>query len=558
MQNDNVGPRPWLTSYRSGVPADIIPDFSDMLTLFESTVRSVGDATALAYFDGEVSFTDLDRLSDTLAVHLLANGFIAGDRLAVYLQNDPGFVIGLLAAWKAGGAAVVMNPMYRLREVKYLLADSGAAFLLCEEGLYTEVVVPILDSGDTRLRHVVVSSPRDHQQRNDTRVLPPAVDVPGVPRLVEITAETHTLTETHRPQPEDLAVLMYTSGTTGKPKGAMIPHRSLAFSSQTYRDWIGLGASDRILGVAPLFHITGLVGHVGVGLLTGGAVILGHRFHPDIVLDSIREHRPTFTVGSITVFNNLSNREDITPDDFASFRAVFSGGAPIPPSLRDFVRERTGVLIHNLYGMTETTSPAIGTPLGDLGRVDPESGALSVGVPVFNTSVTILDENRRPLPPGTIGEIAVSGPQVIEAYWQRPDDTAEKIVDGEIATGDVGYMDEDGWVYLVDRKTDMIIASGYKVWPREVEDVLYSHPAVGEAAVIGVPDEYRGETVKAFVTLKPGKGCTEAELIDFCKSQMAAYKYPRIIRFTDDLPKSVTGKILRRDLRDEAQEEKQS
>lgn len=552
--NENVDVRPWLRSYSPGVPADLTPAFSEMLTLFEATVHEVGDAPAILYFDGAVSFTELDRRSDSMAAYLIENGFAAGDRLAIYLQNDPGFIVCLLAAWKAGGAGVVMNPMYRVREVTYLLADSGATFLVCDEGLYEEVIAPVLDSGETRLDHVVVSSPRDHQQRDDSRVLGPDREIPGVQKLSEVSGEDRELQTRHRADSDDLAVLMYTSGTTGKPKGAMITHGSLAFSSQTYRDWIGLGASDRILGVAPLFHITGLVGHIGVGLLTGAAVILGHRFHPDVVLDAIREHRPTFTVGSITVFNNLSSRDDITLDDFASFRAVFSGGAPIPPSLRDFVRERTGLLIHNLYGMTETTSPAIGVPLGNLGRVDPESGALSVGVPVFNTSVRIVDEERNSVPPGTVGEIAVSGPQVIAAYWQRPEETAAKIVDGEIATGDVGYMDEDGWVYLVDRKTDMIIASGYKVWPREVEDVLYSHPAVREAAVVGVPDKYRGETVKAFVTVKQGVSCTETELIDFCKSQMAAYKYPRIIQFTGDLPKSVTGKILRRDLRVETKE----
>ncbi|MFF0501848.1 class I adenylate-forming enzyme family protein [Nocardia aobensis] len=543
--------RSWLSSYQSGLPSDITPAFSDMLSLFEATVRDGGDNTAILYFDGSMSFDELDGRTDALAAYLLENGFTAGDRLAIYLQNDPGFVVGLLGAWKAGGAAVVMNPMYRVREVTYLLADSGATFLICEEGLYEEVVTTILDADQTRLRHVLVSSPRDHQNRDDTRVLPPAERVDGIPRLVDVTANRRELPTRPLPDSADLAVLMYTSGTTGKPKGAMISHGSLAFSSQTYRDWIGLGSSDRILGVAPLFHITGLVGHVGVGLLTGAAVILNHRFQPDVLLDLIREHRPTFTVGSITVFNNLSSREDISLDDFVSFRAVFSGGAPIAPSLRDYIRERTGLLIHNLYGMTETTSPAVGVPLGDLGRVDPKSGTLSVGVPVFNTTVRIIDENRNRLPAGEIGEIAISGPQVIAAYWQRPDDTAAKIVDGEIATGDVGFMDEDGWVYLVDRKTDMIIASGYKVWPREVEDVLYSHPAVSEAAVVGVPDEYRGETVKAFVTLKAGETCSEAELIEYCKSQMAAYKYPRMIEFTKDLPKSVTGKILRRDLREE-------
>ncbi|UNB55998.1 AMP-binding protein [Mycolicibacterium sp. YH-1] len=526
-----------------------------MLTLFEVTVGTSGKGDAIKYFDGSLTFDQLDARSEAFAEHLVDNGFAHGDRVALYLQNDPSFFIALLGAWKAGGAVVVINPMYRQREVSYLLKDSAASMLVCLDELYESVIAEVLREGDTQVRHVVVTSPRDDQTRDDARVLPPQTPVDGVVRFRDVTAAPHLTLQPHRPDGDELAVLMYTSGTTGRPKGAMITHRSLAFSSQTYRDWIGLNSEDRILGVAPLFHITGLVGHLGVGLLTGAAVILNHRFEPTVLLELIREHRPTFTVGSITVFNNLSSRPDISLDDFSSFRYVFSGGAPIAPMLRDRIRARTGIVLHNLYGMTETTSPAIGVPLGNEGREDPVSGALSIGVPVFNTNVRIVDENRRELPVGEIGEIVISGPQVISAYWQRPEESAEKIVNGEIATGDVGVMDADGWFYLIDRKTDMIIASGYKVWPREVEDVLYSHLAVREAAVVGVPDQYRGETVKAVISLKPGTSCTAEELIEFCKSRMAAYKYPRLVQFRDDLPKAATGKILRRELRTESEQQ---
>ncbi|WP_371746997.1 AMP-binding protein [Mycolicibacterium sp. YH-1] len=555
MSSSRVGTRPWLTSYPPGQPSVVDPDFTDMLTLFEVTVGTSGKGDAIKYFDGSLTFDQLDARSEAFAEHLVDNGFAHGDRVALYLQNDPSFFIALLGAWKAGGAVVVINPMYRQREVSYLLKDSAASMLVCLDELYESVIAEVLREGDTQVRHVVVTSPRDDQTRDDARVLPPQTPVDGVVRFRDVTAAPHLTLQPHRPDGDELAVLMYTSGTTGRPKGAMITHRSLAFSSQTYRDWIGLNSEDRILGVAPLFHITGLVGHLGVGLLTGAAVILNHRFEPTVLLELIREHRPTFTVGSITVFNNLSSRPDISLDDFSSFRYVFSGGAPIAPMLRDRIRARTGIVLHNLYGMTETTSPAIGVPLGNEGREDPVSGALSIGVPVFNTNVRIVDENRRELPVGEIGEIVISGPQVISAYWQRPEESAEKIVNGEIATGDVGVMDADGWFYLIDRKTDMIIASGYKVWPREVEDVLYSHLAVREAAVVGVPDQYRGETVKAVISLKPGTSCTAEELIEFCKSRMAAYKYPRLVQFRDDLPKAATGKILRRELRTESEQQ---
>jgi len=228
---------------------------------------------------------------------------------------------------------------------------------------------------------------------------------------------------------------------------------------------------------------------------------------------------------------------------------LYSGGAPIAPAVTDRFEEQTGLYIHNIYGLTETNSPSHGVPLGARAPVDPNSGALSVGVPVFNTLVRILGEDGEELPVGEVGEIATSGPQVVPGYWNKPEATEASLPGGELRTGDVGFMDAAGWFFLVDRKKDMINAAGYKVWPREVEDVLYGHPAVREAAVVGVPDEYRGETVKAFVSLRPGVEVTEQELIDYCKANMAAYKYPRTIDFIDELPKTTTGKILRRELR---------
>jgi long-chain acyl-CoA synthetase len=241
---------------------------------------------------------------------------------------------------------------------------------------------------------------------------------------------------------------------------------------------------------------------------------------------------------------------EVTKEDWSSFRMIYSGGAAIAPAITDQFMEKTGVYIHNLYGLTETNSPSHAVPLGSKAPIDPNSGALSVGVPVFNTVVRILDEEGEEVPVGENGEIAISGPEVVRGYWNKPEATAESLAGGELLTGDIGFMNEDGWFYVVDRKKDMINASGYKVWPREVEDVLYGHPAVREAAVVGVPDEYRGATVKAYVSLKPAMAATQEELIEFCKQQMAAYKYPRSIEFIDDVPKTVSGKTLRRELRD--------
>jgi long-chain acyl-CoA synthetase len=374
----------------------------------------------------------------------------------------------------------------------------------------------------------------------------------------EETIDLVELVESHRgqkpPEPslsgDDVAFLTYTSGTTGPPKGAMNTHLNLTFNSQAYRDWIGLSADDVVYGVAPLFHITGLVGHIGVSLLTGMPLVLSYRFEPDVALELIERHRVTFTVGSITVFIAMMNAPAAPERDVSSFKKIVSGGAPIaPPTVEAFERQ-LGAYIHNIYGLTETTSPSHCVPFGMRAPVDEASGALSVGVPIFNTTVRIVGENDEDLPVGEVGEIVTSGPQVVPGYWNKPEETENAIPGGRLHTGDVGLMDENGWFYIVDRKKDQINAAGYKVWPREVEDVLYAHEAVLEAAVVGVPDPYRGETVKAFVSLKPGAEVGADALISFCKERMAAYKYPREIEFIDELPKTASGKVLRRELRD--------
>jgi long-chain acyl-CoA synthetase len=543
--------RPWLSLYPEGQPADITPEHATVLEVFEASLAAAPDAVAIRYFDGVLTFADLDAASDGLAVGLAEAGFAPGDRMGLYVQNDPAFVIGLLGAWKAGGAAVAINPMNKARELTYLLTDSGATALLCLEELYTSVARDVLPG--TQVCTVVTCSALDRQSRDDPRVLGDVKrDRPeGTLDLEELVA-THAGRE---PAPasltgDDVAILTYTSGTTGVPKGAMNTHANMVFNACAYRDWMRLTPDDSVLGVAPLFHITGLVGHVAVALLVPCPLVLAHRFHPEVVLEAIREHRPTFTVGSITVFIALSGGPGVGREDFASLRTIYSGGAPIAPAVTDSFEEKTGRYIHNIYGLTETNSPSHAVPLGRRAPVDPNSGALSVGVPVYNTVVRILGEDGAELPPGEVGEIVTSGPQVVPGYWGKPEATAESLPGGELRTGDVGFMDEQGWFYLVDRKKDMINAAGYKVWPREVEDVLYGHPAVREAAVVGVPDEYRGESVKAFVSLKPGSSVTPEEVIAFARERMAAYKYPRTVEIVEELPKTTTGKILRRELRD--------
>lgn len=545
--------RPWLQQYDPGMPSDIDTEFATGLDMFRAAVDRRPDDVLLQYFDHAMTAAQVDEATDALAAALVADGFEAGDRLAVYLQNVPQFVLAMVATWKAGGIMVSINPMNKTRELEFLLSDSGASVLVCLESLYAETAEGVVASGTTAVRSVITTSELDYLGDDVPALLAPSTRArpAGTLDLAElIAAHNGQRPEERSLTADDVAFLTYTSGTTGPPKGAMNTHRNVVFNSQAYRQWMSLGPDDVVLAVAPLFHITGLIAHLTVGLLVPMKIVLGYRFDPATVLDLIERHRPTFTVGAITVFIALMNDPSREGRDLTSLTKVYSGGAPIAPTVVERFQAEIGSYIHNIYGLTETTSPSHGVPMQKIAPIDPTSGALSVGVPIFNTVVRVVDEQDKDVPPGEIGEFVTSGPQVVSGYWDKPEETAHAIPGGALHTGDVGFMDEDGWFYVVDRKKDMINAAGYKVWPREVEDVLYQHSAVRESAVIGVPDEYRGETVKAFVSLRPGEEVSEAELIAFCKERMAAYKYPRSVELVDELPKTVTGKILRRELRE--------
>nr|WP_234794265.1 AMP-binding protein [Mycolicibacterium flavescens] len=522
-----------------------------MLEAFRAAAVSSGDRPLLRYFDRVLTYADVDQLSDALAVALQDRGFQQGDRAAFYLQNVPQYVIALLATWKAGGIAVAINPMLTAGEVAKLVADSTPSVLIALDELYTPQVADALASSS--VTRIITTSPLDWQTDNDTRVLPG--DRLAVPDGAE---DLCALTEAYdgrspadvSPGNDDIAVITYTSGTTGKPKGATNTHGNVVMGGSSYRDWFDLDGDDVVLGVAPLFHVTGLTGHIACTIAAQASLVLTYRVHTEVLVDAIRRHRASFTVGAITVFIALGESAAIHPEDLASLTKIASGGAPIAAATADRFKQRFGTYIHNVYGMTETTGPVLGVPLGHHAPVEAETQALSVGKPMGDTRVTVLDDDGNPLPPGQIGELAVAGPQIVPGYWRNDDATRAAIRDGRLLTGDVGYADGDGWYYLVDRKKDMIVASGYKVWPREVEDVLYTHDAVLEAGVVGVPDPYRGETVKAFVSLRSGHTATAEELVDYCRTRLAAYKYPRLIEIVDAIPKTATGKILRRQLRE--------
>jgi long-chain acyl-CoA synthetase len=544
--------RPWLGLYQPGKPADITPTCDNALAMWQGGAGSAEAAgrPCLYYFDTAVTGGTVQADSDALAVALAARGLGRGDRIALFLQNVPQFVIALLAAWKLGAIAVPVNPMLKERELRYVLADSGAKALLSLQDRWVAVGARAVRG--TEVTVAITTSPLDYLDSAAPAVLAGVsrVATPGATDLAELLREHAG--EHPSPVvlgPADVAMLTYTSGTTGDPKGAMNTHGNVVFNACAFREWMSLNPQDVVLGGAPLFHITGLIAHIAVGMLVPMPIVLGYRFEPATIIQLAERHRCTFTVMAITAFTALANAPSVAAADLSSLTKAYSGGAPIAPSIVDRFEREVGPYIRNVYGLTETTSPSHAVPFGRRAPVDPASGALSVGVPVFNTVVRILDDEGQELPPGEVGEIATSGPMVVPGYWNRPDATARTLPGGELRTGDVGFMDSDGWFYLVDRKKDMIVAAGFKVWPREVEDTLVRHPAVREAAVVGVPDAYRGETVWAYVSLRPGSVATPEELIEFCRAEMAAYKYPRHIEVLPDLPKTPTGKLLRRELR---------
>jgi len=540
--------RPWHALY-GGEPQTLRPRRDSVLDLFRDAVAANGEVTAAVYFDRLLSYRELDGASEALAAWMLDQQVGAGDRVTIILQNDPQFLIAILAAWKLGAIPVPINPMYRTGEMKTLFADSSPRVIFC----YAHDVEVIQGAADEIAlgATIIVASPRTFQSGDDERVLPPRCPLPeAYPRFHTILEEARGRSVPHfSPSAVLPALILYTSGTTGAPKGAVARHAALAFNGTSIATWCRLHSNTRILAIAPLFHITGIVCHVAAAFAVRCSLVLNYRFEPSSVLDAIRATRPTYSIGSITAFNALMNAPGACVEDFASFESIYSGGAPIPPSVRAEFKERMGQLIHTSYGMTETSAPTHLCPFGVEAPVDPNSGALSIGIPIYDTDAVVIDDGGKPVPPSVAGELCMKGPQIMLGYWNKPEQTAETLVNGWMHSGDIAVMDEAGWFYLVDRKKDMIIASGFKVWPREVEDVLYTHPAVREAAVVGVADTYRGETVKAYVSLKPGCRIDADEVIRYCRESIAIYKAPTLVEILDELPKTVTGKIQRNVLR---------
>ncbi len=520
-----------------------------LLESWRSTVERVGDEPLIYHFDTQISANTVRDQANCLAAHFQALGLRPDDRVAVCLQNDPHWLTSLVASWQAGLIVVPLNPMLRQTELTNYLRDSAARVLVTSSDYFADVAKDVL--ADVTVDEVVIA---DSATPDGAPASSPGVAGSAPVRSIdEIVAEFAAGVDVRVPRREsDVALLTYTSGTTGPAKGAMNTHANMTRSAEVLSSWFGVDGSDVIWGIAPFFHITGLTTELALTIFTGAPLVMFHRFEAATALQYAERWRATFCVGAITAYIAMLSDPSFPRRDLSSLSKVFTGGAPASPITVERFEQATGTYIHNGYGLTESTGPATFTPYGSRAPIDPESGALSVGVPLPGVRVEFADpKTRAPLIEGEIGEIVLTGPLIVDGYWQHADETQNAMPGGRLHTGDIGFINEDGYLFIVDRAKDQINASGYKIWPREVEEVLFQHPAVREAAVVGRPDAYRGETVAAYIVLQPGQVVTEEDLVSFCASRLAAYKRPRSYDFVSDLPKTLTGKVLRRRLRNE-------
>ncbi len=510
------------------------------------------ERVALSFYGRDITYKELDQMIDQFAWGLVNLGVKKGDRVALYMENCPQFVISFFATHRAGGVVVPLNPMFKHAELEYEIKDAQTATLIGLDYLYPEVE-KIRDR--VPLRNVILTSLEDYLPEEPILPLPPEAKeqkrsfsktLDFLDLFVRSQGQTiYNVTDMKK----DLALLFYTGGTTGLPKGAMISHYTLTYASVGAAYWYHHREDDLHLGVTPFFHTMGQQQLMCAPLISGGQVVVLSRFVPEVVAKAITYYKCTFWVGATTMLIALLNVPDIKCYDFSSFRCLWSGGSPISVEIQKKVQELAPrAIIGEGYGLTECVSQ--GGAITPLYRYKPGF----VGTPhLSDIKIVDLETGRKELSPNEEGEIIIKGPAVMEGYWNNPEETQEALRDGWLYTGDIGLMDEDGYVKLLGRKRELIKCSGYSVFPSEVEDLLYRHPAIQEVAVIGIPDPYRGESPKAFIVLKSeykGK-IREGEIVEWCKENMAAYKRPRAVEFREELPKSGAAKILRRILTEE-------
>jgi len=546
--NSPYAAKPWLKHYDFWVPAELNLPRQPLYQILQIAGSNFRDRPATAFLGAFLTFGEIKSQVDRLATSLSKLGIAKGDRVGIMLPNCPQYLVSFFAIVRLGAIVTNINPIYTPREVEMVAKDAGIKAIIVLD-LMTPIVLGI--KANTNIENVIVTSLPEYSAKPETA--PPApegtlsfksliddVVEPSLPR-VSITPE------------EDVAVLQYTGGTTGVPKGAMLTHFNLyanVIQSYVWGRELTQRGEERYLMVIPYFHIYGQT--VGLLLATwnGAMQIPIPKFDPNLLIQAIKQYKPTFFPGVPTLYISMLNHPEIKTCGLEYVRRFNSGSAPLPVEVIEQFEQLSGAMLYEGYGLTETSPTTHATPT--LARRKP--GSIGLTYPSTDIKIVDLETGSQEIPLGQEGELCIRGPQVMKGYWNRPEETAIALrADAQgcwLYTGDVARMDEDGYFYIVQRKKDMIIVSGFNVYPTEVEDVLFTHPAVLETVVIGVPDQYRGEAVKAFIVLKPGASATVGELAEFCKTNLAKYKLPSVIEIVDGLPKSAVGKILRRELRE--------
>ena len=551
--------KPWLESYPEGVPAEIdLNQYSSILDIFDQSCEKFSGQTAYINFDNHLTFHDLDRLSRDFAAFLQSKGLQKGDRIAVMLPNILQYPVTLFGAMRAGLVVVNTNPMYTARELKHQLTDSGAKAIVIVEN-FAHVLekvrseVPVEQVITTRIGDLL-DFPKGALLNFVLKYVKkaiPSFSLPGATQFGAALRQGSRLSlDAVELGHDDLAFLQYTGGTTGVAKGAMLSHRNLVANMLQAKAWMlsaGIGESSEVVVTAlPLYHIFALTANCLAFMAMGGInlLITNPRDMPGFI-NELKKIPFTYMPGVNTLFNGLLNTPGFAELDFSTLKGALGGGMAVQRAVAERWKEVTGTPLIEAYGLTETSPAACINPM------DIEGFNGCIGLPISSTDCGIMNDAGDLLPQGERGELVVRGPQVMEGYWQRPEETAKVITeDGWLRTGDIAMMTEDGFFKIVDRKKDMILVSGFNVFPNEIEDVIALHPKVMEVAVIGVPDDKSTEAVKVFV-VKSDSSLSEEEIRAYCKEQLTGYKRPRHIEFRDELPKSNVGKILRRELRDE-------
>jgi long-chain acyl-CoA synthetase len=545
--------RSWQKSYAAGVPRDPAFEKITMPEILTRTAQRFPNRTALIFMGKKITYRELEALVNRFAKALTGLGVKAGDKVAMLLPNMPQLVIANYAAFRIGAVPVLNNPLYTEHELAHQLNDSDSSILIT---LDLRLPLAINLKGKTGIRSIIACHITDYlpfpgnkllryfHYNLYQKVLPEA----GMYEFLPLINQYPDTPVENAARWEEVGALMYTGGTTGISKGVMMTHANISCNTQQLRASFpeAKEGEESILAVFPFFHSAGWTGMQNMSILAGWTDILVPRPDSQVIIEILKKFKPTLLPGVPTIYIGLLASEEFRKMDLSSVKAFLAGAAPLPLKVIQKLKSLKDCPVINVYGLTEICPMGTATPWGR------EEKPGTVGVPLPGTDLKIVDleTGTRELPAGEAGEICFKGPQVMKGYYKKPDETTAVLRDGWLFTGDIGFLDADGYLTIVDRKKEMIVAGGFNVYPSEVDGVLFAHPKVLEACTIGVPDEYRGETVKSYIVLKTGESAGAEEIIAHCRETLAAYKVPKIIEFIDELPKSAVGKVLRRELKE--------